>query len=89
MLTAAERRVADLFATGRTNAEIAAELFIGQRTVEAHMSRVYHKLRVRSRTELCRILLSPPSRASRVFRRGQTCGIYGFVRAMSGHNVAL
>ena len=60
VLTAAERRVADLVATGRTNAEIAAELFMGQRTVEAHLSRVYRKLRARSRTELCRILLSPP-----------------------------
>jgi DNA-binding CsgD family transcriptional regulator len=57
-LTAAEQRVADLVAAGHTNAEIAAELFMGRRTVEAHLSRVYHKLRVRSRTELCRLLLS-------------------------------
>ena len=58
-LTAAEQRVAGLVAAGRTNAETAAELFMGQRTVEAHLSRVYHKLGVRSRTELCRILASP------------------------------
>ena len=65
VLTAAEQRVADLVAAGRTNAEIAAELFMGQRTVEAHLSRVYRKLAVRSRTELCRILVSPsPPRAS-------------------------
>jgi DNA-binding CsgD family transcriptional regulator len=57
-LTAAEQRVADLVVAGRTNAEIAAELFMGQRTVEAHLSRVYQKLSVRSRTELCRLLLS-------------------------------
>ena len=59
VLTAAERRVADLVAIGRANAEIAAELFMGQRTVEAHLSRVYRKLGVRSRTELCRALISP------------------------------
>jgi DNA-binding CsgD family transcriptional regulator len=57
-LTAAEQRVADLVAAGHTNAEIAVELFMGRRTVEAHLSRVYQKLRVRSRTELCRLLLS-------------------------------
>ena len=56
VLTAAEQRVADLVAAGRTNAEVAAELFMGQRTVEAHLSRVYRKLSVRSRTELCRML---------------------------------
>ena len=59
VLTVAEQRVANLVATGRANAEIAAELFMGQRTVEAHLSRVYRKLAVRSRTELCRILISP------------------------------
>ncbi len=61
-LTAAEQRVADLVAAGHTNAEIAVELFMGRRTVEAHLSRVYQKLSVRSRTELCRLLLahSPP-----------------------------
>ena len=59
VLTAAEQRVAGLVAAGRTNAETAAELFMGQRTVEAHLSRVYHKLGVRSRTELCRMLASP------------------------------
>lgn len=56
VLTAAEQRVADLVAAGHTNSEIAAELFMGQRTVEAHLSRVYRKLGVRSRTELCRML---------------------------------
>jgi DNA-binding CsgD family transcriptional regulator/tetratricopeptide (TPR) repeat protein len=58
-LTAAERRVADLVVTGCTNNEIAAALFMGQRTVEAHLSRVYRKLGVRSRTGLCRVLATP------------------------------
>jgi DNA-binding CsgD family transcriptional regulator len=61
-LTAAEQRVAELAAAGRSNAEIAAELFMGLRTVEAHLSRIYRKLSVRSRTELCRTLTAagPP-----------------------------
>jgi DNA-binding CsgD family transcriptional regulator len=57
-LTAAERRVADLVAAGGTNREVAAELFLGERTVESHLSRVYAKLGVRSRTELARTLRS-------------------------------
>ena len=51
-LTETERRVAELAAQGRTNKEIAAELFMGVSTVEAHLSRVYRKLGLRSRTEL-------------------------------------
>jgi DNA-binding CsgD family transcriptional regulator len=58
-LTLAEQRVAGLAAAGRTNPEIATELFMGLRTVEAHLSRIYRKLGVRSRTELCRILTVP------------------------------
>jgi DNA-binding CsgD family transcriptional regulator len=58
-LTAAEQRVVDLAVRGRTNAEIAAELFMGQRTAEAHLYRAYRKLGVRSRTELCRMLVAP------------------------------
>ena len=50
-LTETERRVAELAAGGRTNKEIAAELFMGVSTVEAHLSSVYRKLGVR-RAEL-------------------------------------
>ena len=51
-LTAAERRVAELVAEGRTNREVAAALYLTERTVESHLSRVYAKLGIRSRTEL-------------------------------------
>jgi DNA-binding CsgD family transcriptional regulator len=55
-LTAAERRVAVLVAQGRTNREVAAALFLGERTVASHLTSVYQKLGVRSRTELARRL---------------------------------
>ena len=55
-LTPAERRVAALVAEGRTNREVAAALFLGERTVETHLSHVYAKLGIRSRTELARTL---------------------------------
>jgi ATP/maltotriose-dependent transcriptional regulator MalT len=50
-LTETELRVAELAARGRSNKEIAAELFMGVSTVEMHLSRVYRKLGVR-RAEL-------------------------------------
>jgi DNA-binding CsgD family transcriptional regulator len=53
-LTAAERRVAQLVAAGRTNREVAADLYMGLRTVEAHLSAIYRKLGIRSRSELAR-----------------------------------
>jgi DNA-binding CsgD family transcriptional regulator len=54
-LTAAERRVAALVAEGRTNREVASALFLGERTIETHLSHVYAKLGVRSRAELARV----------------------------------
>jgi DNA-binding CsgD family transcriptional regulator len=51
-LTDAEQRVAELAAQGRQNKEIASALFLGVSTVEKHLSNVYRKLGVRSRTEL-------------------------------------
>ncbi len=53
-LTPAERRVAALVAEGRTNREVAAALVLGERTVESHLTSVYAKLGIRSRTELAR-----------------------------------
>jgi DNA-binding CsgD family transcriptional regulator len=51
-LTATEERVAALVAEGLTNREVAARLFVSDRTVEGHLSRIYAKLGVRSRAEL-------------------------------------
>jgi DNA-binding NarL/FixJ family response regulator len=55
-LTAREREIAGLVAAGRTNREIAAQLVLSERTIEAHLRNVYAKLGVRSRVELTRRL---------------------------------
>ena len=51
-LTAAERRVARLVVAGHTNREVAAQLYTSVATVEAHLTRIYRKLQIRSRTQL-------------------------------------
>ena len=53
-VTAAERRVAALVAAGRTNREVAAQLFTTVGTVEVHLTRIYRKLGLRSRADLAR-----------------------------------
>jgi DNA-binding CsgD family transcriptional regulator len=55
-LTPTERRVAELVAEGRSNKEVAAELFVTPKTVDVNLSRIYAKLGVHSRTELARRL---------------------------------
>ncbi len=51
-LTATERQVAELVAEGRTNQEVASELFMSLSSVQANLKRIFGKLGVRSRTEL-------------------------------------
>lgn len=51
-LTASERRVAELAGQSLTNREIAQQLFVTDRTVEGHLTSVFRKLRLDSRTEL-------------------------------------
>jgi ATP/maltotriose-dependent transcriptional regulator MalT len=58
-LTETEARVADLAAAGKSNKEIAAALFMGVSTVEAHLSHVYRKLGIRSRAGLASRLATP------------------------------
>ena len=71
-LTPAERRVARLVAEGRTNREVAAALFLGERTVASHLTHIYAKLGVRSRTELARRL------QRRAERRAQSSDVLTF-----------
>ncbi|MVO85389.1 AAA family ATPase [Streptomyces sp. p1417] len=60
-LTAQEREIAELAATGLTNKQIAERLFISHRTVGAHLYQIYPKLGIASRTAL-RDALPPPVR---------------------------
>jgi DNA-binding NarL/FixJ family response regulator len=55
-LTPSEQRVAEFAASGMTNRDIAAALFISLKTVEANLARIYRKLDIRSRAELGRRL---------------------------------
>lgn len=56
-LTAQELQVALAVGDGLSNGEAAAALFVSRKTVEAHLTRVYRKLGVRSRSELAGYLV--------------------------------
>jgi DNA-binding CsgD family transcriptional regulator len=62
-LTPTESKVAGLVARGLPNKRIASELVITAGTVEAHLTRIYAKLGVRSRTELAGLLASGDERS--------------------------
>ncbi len=68
MLTVRERDVLRLAAGGRTNAEVAALLFISRRTVETHRARAMKKLGLRNHVELARYAIErgivPPNSQS-------------------------
>jgi DNA-binding CsgD family transcriptional regulator len=51
-LTPAEERVAALVAEGKTNREVAAALFLSERTVEGHLTHVFGKLGIAHRSEV-------------------------------------
>jgi DNA-binding NarL/FixJ family response regulator len=64
-LTATELRVAELAAGGLRNREIAKAAFMSEKTVEAHVTRVYRKFGIRSRAELgARMAARPVRRGS-------------------------
>jgi DNA-binding CsgD family transcriptional regulator len=60
-LTPSERRVAELAAQGPTNREIAQALFVTQRTVEVHLTSIFRKLGIRSRSQLATALEDRPT----------------------------
>jgi ATP/maltotriose-dependent transcriptional regulator MalT len=53
-LTERELQVARLVVDRKTNPQIAAELFLSQKTVETHLRNIFHKIDVASRVELAR-----------------------------------
>lgn len=55
-LTARERMVAVLVAEGRSNQQVAAELCLSVKTIEHHLSSIYAKLGVSSRTQMAAVL---------------------------------
>jgi len=63
-LTPAELRIARLVASGLSNRQIAERLYLSGKTIETHLSHVYRKLDVTSRTQLAlRLTLSRPPAA--------------------------
>jgi DNA-binding CsgD family transcriptional regulator len=48
-LSGREREIAELVSRGRTNREIAAELFLSEKTIESHLTKVFAKLGVSGR----------------------------------------
>jgi ATP/maltotriose-dependent transcriptional regulator MalT len=62
-LTAHELQIARLVAYGLTNREVAAKLFLSPKTIEYHLSQIYRKLDLRSRTQLASLMTAELSAA--------------------------
>lgn len=58
LLTPQEREVARFTARGLSNKELAAQLFVSVKTVESHLTQIYRKLDLRSRSEFISAYLS-------------------------------
>ena len=56
-LTPTERQIAGLVAEGMQNRQVAQAMFVSVATVEAHLTRIYRKLQIRSRAELTRLVV--------------------------------
>ncbi|WP_442791739.1 AAA family ATPase [Mycolicibacterium sp. ND9-15] len=59
VLIPSEQQIAELAASGMSNQDIAATLFISAKTVEANLTRIYRKLEIRSRAQLTSHLQTP------------------------------
>jgi DNA-binding NarL/FixJ family response regulator len=51
-LSPREREVAELATSGKTNREIAAQLFLSEKTIESHMANIFLKLGVNNRRKI-------------------------------------
>lgn len=63
-LTPSEHRIAEMAASGRTNAEIGQALFVTVKTIEMHLTNIYRKLEITGRAELP-LALSEPARTNK------------------------
>jgi len=82
-LTAQELQIALAVADGATNREVAAQLFLSPKTVESHLSSLYRKLEIRSRTDLARLFASRASRTARPTLRSNETLIPAFVACLA------
>jgi len=58
-LSAREREIAELLAEGLTNQQIGARLFLSEKTIETHLTRVFQKLGLRSRAQVAARVTRP------------------------------
>ena len=68
-LTPAEHRVATLAAQGHSNPQIAQQLYVTRRTVETHLTHVFHKLNLSTRADLTTCFAGAESPARRASAR--------------------
>ena len=91
-LTPAEERVAALVAEGKTNREVAAALFLSDRTVEGHLSRIFGKLGIKHRSEVApdaRVASNPGTQTQGIARlkHGGLARFSGFPRSLASKQV--
>ena len=70
LLSPSEQRVAELAASGLTNRDIGAAVFISPKTVEANLARIYRKLGIHTRAELGRVVGQQTDRKPHVYSGG-------------------
>ena len=71
-LTAQERRILDLVAEGQTNRQIAAELFLAEKTVKNYVSNLLSKLGMERRTQAATYATKVAERAAQAHRKDAT-----------------
>ena len=76
-LSESEQQVAELAATGMTNRDVAAALFISPKTVEANLARIYRKLDIHSRAELGRVMGRRAAKLSELRHRPDAPPLWG------------